>query len=76
MADSYTEAFLLFSSDEQLREDYLTYAGTTRWIDTRVDVVTLLLAGTIRVGKLLEDLDALSGTIACKYTVWAVNNVD
>ena len=27
MADSYTEAFLLFSSDDQLREDYLTYAG-------------------------------------------------
>ena len=48
MADSFTEAFLPFSTDKQLLEEYLTYAGT------------------IRVGKLLEDLDALAGTIAYK----------
>jgi acyl-coenzyme A thioesterase 9 len=48
MADSFTEAFLPFTSDRQLLDEYLTYAGT------------------IRVGKLLEDLDALAGTIAYK----------
>ncbi len=49
MADSFTEAFLPFTTDAELLDEYVTYNGR------------------IRVGKLLEDLDALAGTIGYKW---------
>lgn len=48
MKDSYIEEFLLFKSEPDVREEYLSPDSN------------------IRVGKVLEDLDALAGGLALR----------
>ncbi|KAI8850839.1 HotDog domain-containing protein [Chytridium lagenaria] len=49
MSDSFVDEYLLFKSDEGVREDYVNSYGS------------------IRIGKVLEDLDALAGSVAYRH---------
>ncbi|KAJ3217906.1 Acyl-coenzyme A thioesterase 9, mitochondrial [Dinochytrium kinnereticum] len=49
MSDSFVDEYLLFKSEEGVREDYVNSYGS------------------IRIGKVLEDLDALAGSVAYRH---------
>ncbi|KAJ3101395.1 Acyl-coenzyme A thioesterase 9, mitochondrial [Phlyctochytrium planicorne] len=49
MSDSFVDEYLLFKSDEGVREDYINSYGS------------------IRIGKIMEDLDALAGSVAYRH---------